>query len=39
MKARNYLQSLPLKNRVPWERLYGKADSKGEAPPRFNPLF
>lgn len=34
MKARNYLQSLPLKNRVPWERLYNKSDSKGLETPR-----
>uniref|UniRef100_A0AAQ5ZCM8 Mitogen-activated protein kinase n=1 Tax=Amphiprion ocellaris TaxID=80972 RepID=A0AAQ5ZCM8_AMPOC len=28
MKARNYLQSLPDKPRVPWEKLFYKADSK-----------
>ena len=36
MKARNYLQSLPPKPRIPWETLY-KADSKGNAPPFVNP--
>lgn len=29
MKARNYLQALPDKPKVPWEKLYCKADSKG----------
>lgn len=29
MKARNYLQSLPEKPRIPWEKLFYKADSKG----------
>jgi len=28
-KARAYLQSLPEKPKVPWQRLYGKADPKG----------
>ncbi|KAM4531926.1 mitogen-activated protein kinase 3 [Odontesthes bonariensis] len=28
MKARNYLQSLPEKPRVPWEKLFHKADPK-----------
>nr|AXF94766.1 mitogen-activated protein kinase 3 [Lateolabrax maculatus] len=28
MKARNYLQSLPDKARVPWEKVFYKADSK-----------
>uniref|UniRef100_A0A674PP38 Mitogen-activated protein kinase n=1 Tax=Takifugu rubripes TaxID=31033 RepID=A0A674PP38_TAKRU len=27
-KARNYLQSLPLKNRIPWERLYNNSSIK-----------
>lgn len=29
MKARNYLQSLPEKPKIPWEKLFYKADSKG----------
>lgn len=29
MKARNYLQSLPEKPRIPWEKLFYKADPKG----------
>uniref|UniRef100_A0A672YPF4 Mitogen-activated protein kinase n=1 Tax=Sphaeramia orbicularis TaxID=375764 RepID=A0A672YPF4_9TELE len=29
MKARNYLQSLPEKPKIPWEKLFVKADSKG----------
>lgn len=29
MKARNYLQALPEKPKVPFEKLYVKADSKG----------
>jgi hypothetical protein len=29
MKARNYLQSLPEKPKVPWNKLFPKADSKG----------
>lgn len=29
MKARNYLQALPDKPKIPWEKLYVKADSKG----------
>uniref|UniRef100_A0A8D3DNG8 Mitogen-activated protein kinase n=1 Tax=Scophthalmus maximus TaxID=52904 RepID=A0A8D3DNG8_SCOMX len=28
MKARNYLQSLPEKTKIPWEKLFFKADSK-----------
>uniref|UniRef100_A0A8C5DYI8 Mitogen-activated protein kinase n=1 Tax=Gouania willdenowi TaxID=441366 RepID=A0A8C5DYI8_GOUWI len=28
MKARNYLQSLPHKPTIPWEKIYSKADSK-----------
>eukprot|EP00064_Thunnus_orientalis_P005231 superscaffoldBa00000501_g5245 len=28
MKARNYLQSLPEKPKIPWEKLFYKADSK-----------
>lgn len=31
MKARNYLQSLPEKPRVPWDKLFYKADPKGTA--------
>ncbi|XP_007953642.2 mitogen-activated protein kinase 1 [Orycteropus afer afer] len=30
LKARNYLLSLPHKNKVPWNRLFPNADSKGE---------
>lgn len=29
MKARNYLQSLPQKPKIPWNKLFPKADSKG----------
>lgn len=29
MKARSYMQSLPQKPKIPWERLYNKADLKG----------
>ncbi|KAJ1145562.1 hypothetical protein NDU88_011848 [Pleurodeles waltl] len=28
LKARNYLQSLPQKSKVPWSRLFPKADAK-----------
>lgn len=30
LKARNYLLSLPHKNKVPWNRLFPNADSKGK---------
>lgn len=30
MKARNYLQSLPAKTKVAWNKLFPKSDSKGE---------
>lgn len=29
LKARNYLQSLPEKPKIPWEKLFYKADPKG----------
>ena len=28
-KARGYIQSLPFKPKVPWSRLFPRADSKG----------
>lgn len=31
VKARNYLQSLPERPRVPWEKMYNKVDVKGTA--------
>lgn len=37
MKARNYLQSLPEKPKIPWEKLFYKADSKGTNTPRCLP--
>ena len=36
MQARGYIQSLPLKAKVPWKRLYPKADPKGEAAKSFH---
>lgn len=30
MKARNYLQSLPQKPKIPWNKLFPKADNKGK---------
>ena len=31
LQARGYIQSLPLKSKVPWKRMYQRADPKGEA--------
>lgn len=35
MKARNYLQSLPEKPKIPWDKLFPKADSKGRPPTKW----
>lgn len=34
-KARNYLQSLPQKPKVPWAKLFPKADPKGKGERRL----
>ncbi|KAL7986820.1 hypothetical protein Chor_013103 [Crotalus horridus] len=38
-KARNYLLSLPYKNKVPWNRLFPNADPKGEVLLGVAPTF
>lgn len=39
IKARNYLLSLPLRCKVPWNRLFPNADPKGQNQPNFYLVF